>query len=109
MYGLRDPRTSHSRLPPGRVLLLLPRAASPRRAARTQSGHSQDVKAVAWHPGGELLASASYDDTVRLWTFDGDEWGCSQVLGGVHWGGQARPMAFAWGLEHWPKWAHQAT
>ncbi|PNH10672.1 putative cytosolic iron-sulfur protein assembly protein CIAO1 [Tetrabaena socialis] len=46
------------------------------------SGHSQDVKVVRWHPGGELLVSAGYDDTIRLWTYDGDEWGCSQTLGG---------------------------
>lgn len=42
----------------------------------------QDVKMVAWHPAGELLASCSYDDTVKLWTNDGDEWVCSQTLTG---------------------------
>lgn len=42
----------------------------------------QDVKCVAWHPSGEVLASASYDDTIRLWTSDGDEWTCAQTLGG---------------------------
>jgi WD40 repeat protein len=67
-------------LPPA-PLAACPLAAGP--LAHVQSGHTQDVKAVAWHPGGELLASASYDDTVRLWTFDGDEWGCSQTLGGA--------------------------
>lgn len=30
-------------------------------------GHKQDVKCVRWHPRLELLASASYDDTIRLW------------------------------------------
>ncbi|GLC46547.1 hypothetical protein PLESTB_001865400 [Pleodorina starrii] len=48
-----------------------------------KQGHSQDVKVVRWHPGGELLVSAGYDDTIKLWTYDGDEWGCSQTLGGV--------------------------
>ncbi len=47
-----------------------------------KQGHSQDVKTVCWHPGGELLVSAGYDDTIRLWTYDGDEWGCSQTMGG---------------------------
>lgn len=37
---------------------------------------------MAWHPSGEVLASASYDDTIRLWTSDGDEWTCAQTLGG---------------------------
>lgn len=37
---------------------------------------------MAWHPFGEVLASASYDDTIRLWTSDGDEWTCAQTLGG---------------------------
>ncbi|GIL68619.1 hypothetical protein Vafri_21871 [Volvox africanus] len=47
-----------------------------------KQGHTQDVKAVRWHPGGELLVSASYDDTIKLWNCDGDEWVCSQTLGG---------------------------
>src|SRR2546423_1827445 len=29
--------------------------------------HTGDVKCVAWHPGEEVLASGSYDDTVRFW------------------------------------------
>jgi WD40 repeat protein len=43
---------------------------------------SQDVKALAWHPSGELLASCSYDNTIKLWINDGDEWVCAQTLGG---------------------------
>jgi hypothetical protein len=42
----------------------------------------QDVKALAWHPAGELLASCSYDNSVKLWVNDGDEWVCAQTLGG---------------------------
>ena len=38
---------------------------------------------VAWHPSGELLASASYDDTVKLWADQGDEWECVQTLSGA--------------------------
>jgi WD40 repeat protein len=37
--------------------------------------HSQDVKTVAWHPNEELLASASYDDTIKLYVDDpSEEW-----------------------------------
>ncbi len=42
----------------------------------------QDVKMVAWHPDGELLASASYDDSIKLWRDVGDEWECVQTLSG---------------------------
>jgi WD40 repeat protein len=46
------------------------------------SGVSQDVKLVAWHPAGEQLVSCSYDDTIKCWASDGDEWVCSQTLAG---------------------------
>lgn len=37
--------------------------------------HSQDVKAVAFHPREDILASASYDDTVKLYVDDpSDDW-----------------------------------
>ena len=42
----------------------------------------QDVKALAWHPSGEVLVSASYDDSIRLWVDSGDEWECAQNLSG---------------------------
>ncbi len=50
------------------------------------SGHvhtAQDVKALAWHPSGEVLVSASYDDSIRLWVDSGDEWECAQTLSGT--------------------------
>ncbi|KAH9898618.1 WD repeat protein [Xylariomycetidae sp. FL2044] len=55
--------------------------------------HEGDVKAVAWCPdtnrsgrgrySNDVLASASYDNTVRIWREDGDgEWVCVAVLEG---------------------------
>ncbi|KAH8175284.1 WD domain, g-beta repeat domain-containing protein [Sarocladium implicatum] len=73
------------------------------------SEHDGDVKSVAWCPdlpgrntrrsyGSDVLASASYDDTVRVWREDGDgEWVCVAVLEGhgatvwgVQWEGKRR-------------------
>jgi WD40 repeat protein len=64
--------------------------------------HEGDVKQLAWCPdvpnrkgrkdtyGSDVLASASYDDTVRVWREDADaEWVCVSVLeghGGTVWG-----------------------
>lgn len=56
--------------------------------------HDADVKCLAWCPdvpgrtakgryGVDVLASSSYDDTVRIWREDGDgEWVCVAVLEG---------------------------
>ncbi|KAL5612957.1 hypothetical protein BROUX41_003965 [Berkeleyomyces rouxiae] len=70
--------------------------------------HEGDIKAVSWCPdvpgrntrrtyASDVLASASYDNTVRIWREDGDgEWVCVSVLEGhteTVWGMQweARP------------------
>ena len=43
--------------------------------------HTQDVKAVAWHPTHDILASASYDDTIKLYLDDpSDDWYAFQTL-----------------------------
>ena len=53
---------------------------SPEAAARIKNRWSrQDVKSLSWHPWKELLVSCSYDDTVKLWTTDGDDWSCAQA------------------------------
>jgi WD40 repeat protein len=48
------------------------------------NGHTQDVKQVKWHPSREVLASASYDDTVRMWcagsSSSDDDWYCADTL-----------------------------
>lgn len=46
------------------------------------ASHSQDVKTVQWHPNRELFASASYDDTVKIWMNNEDDWYCSETLSG---------------------------
>ncbi|RWA12918.1 hypothetical protein EKO27_g2188 [Xylaria grammica] len=69
------------------------------------SEHDGDVKSVAWCPdtnrsgrgrySSDVLASASYDDTVRIWREDEDgEWACVAVLEGhkgTVWGVQWEP------------------
>lgn len=48
--------------------------------------HTADVKCIRWREddgNGEVLASASYDDAIRLWKdIDDGEWGCFSVLEG---------------------------
>lgn len=72
--------------------------------------HEGDVKAVAWCPdvpgrnarrrySPDVLASASYDNTVRVWREDNDgEWVCvavleghEQTVWGVQWEARPRP------------------
>ncbi|KAK3343917.1 WD40-repeat-containing domain protein [Lasiosphaeria hispida] len=69
--------------------------------------HEGDVKAVAWCPdvpgrtghsrySADVLATASYDNTVRIWREDSDgEWVCVSVLEGHD--------ATVWGLQWEPK------
>lgn len=48
------------------------------------NGHTQDVKMVRWHPSKEHLFSASYDNTIRVWTEDVDDWYCSDIMRAHH-------------------------
>ena len=44
--------------------------------------HAEDVKYVVWKPDGEVLASASYDNTIKMWKDDDGDWFCFQTLVG---------------------------
>ena len=39
-------------------------------ATRTLSGHTDEVNAVCWSPGGVFLASCSDDSTAKIWSVD---------------------------------------
>ncbi len=56
--------------------------------------HTQDVKSVHWHPSKEvqisclflihsqILFSCSYDDTIKIFQDEEDDWYCSSTLTG---------------------------
>lgn len=55
------------------------------------SGHDGDVKSVQfaashdqWGDGEEILLSASYDDTIKVWAEEAGEWYCVASIGKVH-------------------------
>lgn len=45
-----------------------------------KNDHTKDVKHIIWHPKHNILASCSYDDTVKFFHKDGDDWKCYQTL-----------------------------
>jgi WD40 repeat protein len=45
-------------------------------------GHEQDVKFVRFHPREDVLFSASYDDTIKVWEEEDDDWACVATLKG---------------------------
>ena len=50
--------------------------------AAVLTGHSQDVKSVVFHPHKELAVSTSYDDTVKVWVEDDEDWYCCDTATG---------------------------
>jgi WD40 repeat protein len=40
---------------------------------RDYTGHSDIIEAISWSPGGQKIASASDDNTVRVWTVQQDD------------------------------------
>jgi len=38
------------------------------------TGHTQDVKQVKFHPSDEALFSTSYDNTLKVWTLEDEDW-----------------------------------
>lgn len=46
--------------------------------------HTQDVKRVVWHPETEVLASCSYDDSIKMYANDIDDgdWATTTTLTG---------------------------
>ncbi|KAI8908014.1 WD40-repeat-containing domain protein [Gorgonomyces haynaldii] len=42
--------------------------------------HKEDVKSVLWHPQEEILCSCSYDNTLKLYREEDDDWVCFQTL-----------------------------
>jgi cytosolic iron-sulfur protein assembly protein CIAO1 len=47
------------------------------------TNHSQDVKHVVWHPHKNMVASSSYDNTIKMSIQDDDDWTCSATLGNL--------------------------
>ena len=45
-------------------------------------GHEQDVKFVKFHPREDVLFSAGYDDTLKVWQEEDDDWACVATLKG---------------------------
>jgi cytosolic iron-sulfur protein assembly protein CIAO1 len=46
------------------------------------NGHTQDVKMVKWDPIKPILYSASYDNTIKVWIEEVDDWYCISTLTG---------------------------
>jgi len=49
--------------------------------ASVMHSHTQDVKRIAWHPTEDILASASYDNNLKMYREDDDEWITTATLG----------------------------
>ncbi|CEG49468.1 mRNA splicing factor [Plasmopara halstedii] len=47
----------------------------------TLTGHSKKLSHLEFHPIADLILTASYDTTVKLWTLQGDEYSVAYTLG----------------------------
>lgn len=48
--------------------------------AAVLQAHTADVKRVIWHPQQDLVASASYDNKIKMFKEDDDDWVCCASL-----------------------------
>lgn len=46
------------------------------------SGHSQDVKCVQFHPNQQQMLSCSYDNSMKVWREEADDWFCCSTITG---------------------------
>lgn len=72
-----DEKVRHN-LPPGVKLV------------RTLRGHTGWIGRIAWSPNGRMLASPSFDDTIRFWNSDSGQ--CVRIIDGQH--GSISSIAF---------------
>ena len=48
--------------------------------AAVLQAHTADVKRIVWHPELDILASASYDNKIKMFKEDEDDWVCCGSL-----------------------------
>lgn len=47
------------------------------------NGHTQDVKYLTFHPQlPSVLFSCSYDDSIKVWKEEADDWYCAETISG---------------------------